>query len=54
MVASALAVVPVVWAEGGLRVATCSREPETGSVLIRRFAFVVQSCLGRFISIAHV
>lgn len=43
---SALAVVPVVWAEVGLRVATCSREPETGSVLIRMFAFVLQSCLG--------
>lgn len=46
MAGSAPAVVPAVWAEAGLRAATCSREPETGSVLIRMFTYVVQCCLG--------
>lgn len=46
MAGSALAVDPAVWAEAGPRAATCSREPETGSVLIRMFTLVVQRCPG--------
>lgn len=45
MVGLSLAVVPVVWVEEGLQVATYSRGPETGSVLIRMWTLVVQRCL---------
>lgn len=45
MVGLSLAVVPVVWVEVDLQVATFSRGPETGSVLIRMCTFAVQRCL---------
>lgn len=39
-------VVHVVWAEVDRQEATCSREPETGSVLIRMYFYIVQCLLG--------